>query len=113
MSVDEARRQSRTRARLGDRLARFLAAPPDPGRAERGAAPEGRGANLLRLALQYVARAATGGLVLVNLEDLFLETEPQNLPGTGAEQPNWSRRVRAADSEVGTAVEKAGEWLSG
>ena len=28
-------------------------------------------------------------LVLVNLEDLWQETEPQNVPGTGQELPNW------------------------
>jgi 4-alpha-glucanotransferase len=33
-------------------------------------------------------------LMLVDLEDLWLETEPQNRPGTGPEVPNW--RLRAA-----------------
>jgi 4-alpha-glucanotransferase len=28
-------------------------------------------------------------MVLVNLEDLWLEAQPQNIPGTGPEQPNW------------------------
>jgi 4-alpha-glucanotransferase len=30
--------------------------------------------------------------VMVSLEDLWLETRPQNVPGTTGEQPNWSRR---------------------
>ena len=32
-------------------------------------------------------------LVMVNLEDLWLETEPQNIPGTQAEYPNWRRKI--------------------
>jgi 4-alpha-glucanotransferase len=32
--------------------------------------------------------------VLVNLEDLWHETKPQNVPGTSAERPNWRRRAR-------------------
>ena len=33
-------------------------------------------------------------VVLVNLEDLWLETQPQNFPGTREEHPNWRRKVR-------------------
>lgn len=33
-------------------------------------------------------------MVLVNLEDLWLETERQNVPGTIAEHPNWRRKAR-------------------
>jgi 4-alpha-glucanotransferase len=38
--------------------------------------------------------ASTAGVVLVNLEDLWLETEPQNVPGTWRERPNWRRKAR-------------------
>jgi alpha-1,4-glucan:alpha-1,4-glucan 6-glycosyltransferase/4-alpha-glucanotransferase len=31
-------------------------------------------------------------LVLINLEDLWLESEPQNVPGTTTERPNWRRK---------------------
>jgi 4-alpha-glucanotransferase len=51
-------------------------------------------------------------LVLVNLEDLWLEPLPQNVPGTWAERPNWKRKasmsfehVRKSDSV--TAILKA------
>ena len=50
---------------------------------------------LHRKALARLARSAAG-LVLVNLEDLWGETEPQNLPGTGPERPNWRRKARYA-----------------
>ncbi len=33
-------------------------------------------------------------MVLVNLEDLWQETLPQNTPGTRAERPNWRRKAR-------------------
>jgi 4-alpha-glucanotransferase len=39
-------------------------------------------------------------LVLVSLEDLWLETEPQNRPGT-APSDNWSRKARHALEELG------------
>ena len=33
--------------------------------------------------------------MIVNLEDLWLEADPQNVPGTGpGEYPNWRRRAR-------------------
>jgi 4-alpha-glucanotransferase len=33
-------------------------------------------------------------LAVVNIEDLWLETEPQNVPGTSTERPNWRRPLR-------------------
>ena len=32
--------------------------------------------------------------MLVNLEDLWLETQPQNVPGTDDEHPNWRCKAR-------------------
>jgi len=32
--------------------------------------------------------------LLINLEDLWLETAPQNVPGTWQERPNWQRKAR-------------------
>ena len=49
---------------------------------------------LLRACLERLARSAAGA-VIVNLEDLWLEPRPQNVPGTGTgEYPNWRRRAR-------------------
>ena len=47
----------------------------------------------LRSCLAWLA-GSNSPLVLVNLEDLWLETQPQNVPGTTAERPNWLRRAR-------------------
>ena len=33
-------------------------------------------------------------IVLVNVEDLWEETLPQNVPATNKERPNWRRRIR-------------------
>ena len=55
-------------------------------------------------------RSATS-LVLVNLEDLLFETQPQNLPGTGAERPNWRRKLRAGETEVREAIETVARWF--
>lgn len=49
--------------------------------------------DLLGACLRHLA-AGPSLLMLVDLEDLWLEREPQNRPGTGPEMPNW--RLRAA-----------------
>jgi 4-alpha-glucanotransferase len=49
-------------------------------------------AEALTAAHRFLA-ASRARMMEVNLEDLVLETEPQNRPGTGPEQPNWRRRA--------------------
>lgn len=39
--------------------------------------------------------------VMANLEDLWLEADPQNVPGTGDERGNWRRKARFALEELG------------
>jgi 4-alpha-glucanotransferase len=41
-------------------------------------------------------KAGKSELVLINLEDLWLETRPQNVPGTSTERPNWRRKARVS-----------------
>ena len=43
--------------------------------------------------------------MLVNLEDLWGETEPQNVPGTTDERPNWRRKARLGFEELSTDPE--------
>ena len=38
--------------------------------------------------------------LLVNLEDLWLEPLPQNVPGTWEERPNWQRKARFSLAEI-------------
>ena len=40
--------------------------------------------------------ASRAGVVLLNVEDLWLETESQNTPNTYVERPNWRRKLRHA-----------------
>ena len=52
--------------------------------------------DLLCACLERLARS-DAGVVVVSLEDLWLEPHPQNVPGTGPrEYPNWRRRARYA-----------------
>jgi (1->4)-alpha-D-glucan 1-alpha-D-glucosylmutase len=50
--------------------------------------------NALALAIQrYLARSKSA-VMMVQLEDLFLQEEQVNLPGTVNEYPNWRRKMR-------------------
>ena len=50
--------------------------------------------DLLWACLERLARSEAG-MLIVNLEDLWLEPRPQNVPGTGPrEHPNWRRKAR-------------------
>ena len=42
-------------------------------------------------------------IVLVNLEDLWLEARPHNVPGTSTERPNWRRPAAIGSSELDDA----------
>lgn len=40
--------------------------------------------------------------LLINLEDLWLERAPQNVPGSWQERPNWQRKARYTLADIGT-----------
>ena len=67
---------------------------------DRGWLPEERKnmADVLRACLSFLAASQTR-IVLLNLEDLWLETRPQNVPSTRSEYPNWRRKARYAPEE--------------
>lgn len=84
-SGEEAARTQR--ARLRSALARHVHL------SERAAKAEDP-APILDALLERLA-SGPAAIVLVGLEDLWLEPEPQNVPGTGPEtRPNWRRRFR-------------------
>ncbi len=60
--------------------------------------------------LQFLARSPADFL-LANLEDLWLETQWQNVPGTLDEHPNWQRRLRSTLEEV-TASEDLSRMMN-
>ena len=48
---------------------------------------------ILKACLSFLS-ASQARMLLVNLEDLWLETQPQNVPSTTKEYPNWRRKAR-------------------
>ncbi|MEW6298559.1 MAG: 4-alpha-glucanotransferase [Thermodesulfobacteriota bacterium] len=54
---------------------------------------EGDAFAVYRACLAFLA-ASAGRVVLVNLEDVWGEALPQNVPGTGTERRNWQRKTR-------------------
>jgi 4-alpha-glucanotransferase len=56
-------------------------------------------AAVLRAWLSYLA-GGDAEFLLVNLEDLWLEPAPQNVPGTWEERPNWKRKSRYALEQI-------------
>jgi 4-alpha-glucanotransferase len=54
--------------------------------------------DILRACLLFLGGSRARS-VLFNLEDLWLETQPQNIPGTNNEHPNWRRKARYALEE--------------
>jgi 4-alpha-glucanotransferase len=56
---------------------------------------------VLRQRLEHLA-ASPARMVLINLEDLWHEAEPQNVPGTHTERPNWQRKARFSFEEFST-----------
>jgi 4-alpha-glucanotransferase len=75
------------RNRLKEALAAFLRRKGWLGEADPGKEAA------LAACLSFLA-ASKAGVVIANLEDLYLETEPQNVPGTWKERPNWFRKAR-------------------
>lgn len=59
------------------------------------AGPVAIGTSLMRL--QATSRAP---MIVVNLEDLWGERRPQNVPGTSTEYPNWRRRSRKSIQKI-------------
>ncbi len=52
-----------------------------------------------RAAHRFLA-GSRAGVVLLNLEDLWLETESQNIPTTTSERPNWRFRTRLTLEQI-------------
>ncbi|HEY0783625.1 MAG TPA: 4-alpha-glucanotransferase [Thermoanaerobaculia bacterium] len=90
--AQQARQERQRRAVLRDAM---LAVLPDDVRPAADAAC----ATVARERLEHLA-ASPARIVLVNLEDLWGEGEPQNVPGTHDERPNWRRKARYSLEEL-------------
>jgi 4-alpha-glucanotransferase len=51
-------------------------------------------------AISRFLAGSVANIVLVNLEDLWQETLPQNVPATSTERPNWRRRARPSIEQI-------------
>jgi 4-alpha-glucanotransferase len=71
-----AAKERKTRDRLRKSLRKFL-----------------KRKNVFQGCVEFLGRSEAS-VVLVNLEDLWNETQPQNVPATTKERPNWRRRLR-------------------
>jgi 4-alpha-glucanotransferase len=102
---------------IEDRLALELLSPPEAQivRQQRASAREaliaylrsrrwleGESSEPLAILRAWLSQLASGDayLLLVNLEDLWLEPLPQNVPGTWEERPNWKRKARFSLDEI-------------
>jgi 4-alpha-glucanotransferase len=88
-----SREERKIRSRLKDALAAFLARKGWLGSSCIGAD------TVLAACLSYLATSNVC-VVVANLEDMYLETEPQNVPGTWRERPNWLRKARYGFEEI-------------
>ena len=89
----EAERETRQGQR--DALVGFLRREGLLSEDEAGAGP------VLHATWDWLARSSTG-VLLLNVEDLWLETESQNTPNTYTERPNWQRKLRRSFEEFST-----------
>jgi 4-alpha-glucanotransferase len=60
----------------------------------------------MRACLEWLA-GSTAEVLQINLEDLWLETEPQNVPGTSVEKPNWCRKAKLSLEQIEGSAEFA------
>lgn len=89
-----AARDRERRGRLRARLATAVAVTRG------GSIPEDQTFSQVSLALHEHLAASPAPIALVNLEDLWGETRPQNVPGTHVERPNWQRKARYSLEEM-------------
>jgi len=87
LDEEGGRGERERRSRVKDTLAAFLRRKGRLQGAGTGAEP------VLAACLSYLA-ASKAAVVIANLEDLYGETNPQNVPGTWKERPNWLRKAR-------------------
>ncbi len=97
----DERQAQEERRRRGEQLHQLAAAVTAAGGADAAGDPYPL---MLRRVQEHMA-ASPARLMLVNLEDLWHETEPQNVPGTQDQRPNWRRKARLSLEEMSRSPE--------
>ena len=87
LDTKTAREERRNRREIKRALVEFL-------RSQRLLGKRSSSADDVMVAAQRYLAGSRARTVLVNLEDLWGETRPQNTPGTDTERPNWVRKAR-------------------
>jgi 4-alpha-glucanotransferase len=90
------------RSKLRNALVRYLC--PD-GRKRRDPSI----VEVMKAALEFLGRSRNR-MAMVNLEDLWYEKQPQNVPGTCEERPNWKRKARYSLRQI-TGMPEVAEML--
>ncbi len=104
LNAKTARKERKQRKAISDfgfRISDFGQAPGDM-RIHKVRNPKSEIRNphsLFRAATQFLAESMAN-IVLVNLEDLWGEVFPQNVPATQKERPNWRRRIRPSIEQM-------------
>jgi 4-alpha-glucanotransferase len=83
----------------------------EDGKLDRVLNPKLEARDALHGLLRWLA-ASPADVVLITLEDLWLEQKPQNVPGTSHERPNWRRRLRHTLDEIRSSEEVRNVLLS-
>lgn len=96
LTKEQVHAEHHERGRLRANLRRHLAADGGTGGS---LPPDSDATETLRACLRHLGRSPAP-LALINLEDLWGETEPQNVPGTYLERPNWRRRAAVGLSQL-------------
>jgi 4-alpha-glucanotransferase len=68
-------------------------------------------AGIFREIMRFLANSMAN-IVLANVEDLWEEVLPQNVPATNKERPNWRRRIGPSVEQLRRLADE-GEFLSG
>ena len=100
----EARKEHARRAELNLAMARFLQGKGLLKGEIRNGVGSIRPAAILKACLRWL-RPSPAEIVLLNLEDLWEEENPQNVPGTSTERPNWRRKARLSIEQILNNVE--------
>jgi len=87
LSRDQLKSAKENRERLKRALVEFL-------KRRRFLRARSPGPHAVLRALIAWLKASPSEIVLLNLEDLWLEKRPQNVPGTLTERPNWRRKAK-------------------
>ncbi len=89
---EKLREARKARATLHEHLVRFL-------KSEGWLKDEPSLESVYQACLKWLC-AGPAEVILLSLEDLWGELEPQNTPGTGPERPNWRRRSKHTLEEI-------------